>query len=249
MLAVESDLTVVGEARNGQEVVDLSRRVPWEVAVLDYNMPGKNGLELIKELRQRYPGRAVLILSMYPEDRYAVRALKAGASGYLTKESAPEELVSAIRKVAGGGRYVTPTLGEKLALELEDNRGKPLHETLSDREYQVMWMIASGKTVRQIADELFLSPNTVSTHRTRILRKMNMKTQRGADALRDRASPRRLSRGHRCSVVEIATEARGVLLYPPALHRPYDPLIHRTRRTLWNPSSPVFTWCLIAGSC
>jgi len=167
MLAVESDLTVVGEARNGQEVVDLSRRVPWEVAVLDYNMPGKNGLELIKELRQRYPGRAVLILSMYPEDRYAVRALKAGASGYLTKESAPEELVSAIRKVAGGGRYVTPTLGEKLALELEDNRGKPL---------QVMWMIASGKTVRQIADELFLSPNTVSTHRTRILRKMNMKS-------------------------------------------------------------------------
>jgi len=176
MLAVESDLTVVGEARNGQEVVDLSRRVPWEVAVLDYNMPGKNGLELIKELRQRYPGRAVLILSMYPEDRYAVRALKAGASGYLTKESAPEELVSAIRKVAGGGRYVTPTLGEKLALELEDNRGKPLHETLSDREYQVMWMIASGKTVRQIADELFLSPNTVSTHRTRILRKKNMKS-------------------------------------------------------------------------
>jgi len=167
MLAVEQDLTVVGEARNGQEVVELSRRVPWEVAVLDYNMPGKNGLELIKELRQRYPGRAVLILSMYPEDRYAVRALKAGAAGYLTKESAPEELVSAIRKVAGGGRYVTPTLGEKLALELEDNRGKPLHETLSDREYQVMW---------QIADELFLSPNTVSTHRTRILRKMNMKS-------------------------------------------------------------------------
>ena len=176
MLAAEADLSVVGEARNGQEVVELSRKVPWEVAVLDYNMPGKNGLELIKELRQRYPGRAVLVLSMYPEDRYAVRALKAGAAGYLTKESAPEELVSAIRKVAGGGRYVTPTLGEKLALELEDNRGKPLHETLSDREYQVMWMIASGKTVRQIADELFLSPNTVSTHRTRILRKMNMKS-------------------------------------------------------------------------
>lgn len=176
MLAMESDFTVVGEARNGQEVVDLSRQVTWEVAVLDYNMPGKNGLELIKELRQRYPARAVLILSMYPEDRYAVRALKAGAAGYLTKESAPEELVNAIRKIAGGGRYVTPTLGEKLALELEDNRGKPLHETLSDREYQVMWMIASGKTVRKIADELFLSPNTVSTHRTRILRKMNMKS-------------------------------------------------------------------------
>jgi len=192
MLAVEQDLTVVGEARNGQEVVELSRRVPWEVAVLDYNMPGKNGLELIKELRQRYPGRAVLILSMYPEDRYAVRALKAGAAGYLTKESAPEELVSAIRKVAGGGRYVTPTLGEKLALELEDNRGKPLHETLSDREYQVMWMIASGKTVRQIADELFLSPNTVSTHRTRILRKDEHEVECGADALRHRAPSGRL---------------------------------------------------------
>ena len=176
MLALEQDLTVVGEARNGREVVELSRHLPWEVAVLDYNMPGKNGIELIKELRQRYPGRAVLILSMYPEDRFAVRALKAGAAGYLTKESAPEELVSAIRKVAGGGRYVTPTLGEKLALELADNRGKPLHETLSDREYQVMWMIASGKTVRQIADDLFLSPNTVSTHRTRILRKMNLKS-------------------------------------------------------------------------
>ena len=166
---------MVGEARNGQEVVELSRRVPWEVAVLDYNMPGKNGLELIKELRQRYPGRAVLVLSMYPEDRYAVRALKAGAAGYLTKESAPEELVSAIRKVAGGGRYVTPTLGEKLALELEDNRGKPLTRrsptaSTSDVDDRL------GQAVRQIADELFLSPNTVSTHRTRILRKMNMKS-------------------------------------------------------------------------
>src|SRR2546423_1260265 len=161
---------IVNDERVGLEVTDNG------VGIADSDLNGKNGLELIKELRQRYPGRAVLILSMYPEDRYAVRALKAGAAGYLTKESAPEELVSAIRKVAGGGRYVTPTLGEKLALELEDNRGKPLHETLSDREYQVMWMIASGKTVRQIADELFLSPNTVSTHRTRILRKMNMKS-------------------------------------------------------------------------
>ena len=135
-----------------------------------------NGVEVLKRLKRKVPCLPVLMFSMYREDQYAVRALKAGAAGYLTKESAPEELVSAIRKVAGGGRYVTPTLGEKLALELEDNRGKPLHETLSDREYQVMWMIASGKTVRQIADELFLSPNTVSTHRTRILRKMNMKS-------------------------------------------------------------------------
>jgi DNA-binding NarL/FixJ family response regulator len=175
MLAAETDLTVVGEAKNGNEVVELSRRIAWDVAVLDYNMPGRSGLELVKDLRHRFPGRAVLILSMYPEDRYAVRALKAGAAGYVTKDSAPEELVNAIRKVAKGGKYVSPALAERLASALESDSGKLLHETLSDREYQVMWMIASGKTVRQIADSLCLSPNTVSTHRTRILRKMQMK--------------------------------------------------------------------------
>lgn len=175
MLASESDLTVVGEAKNGNEVVELSRRIAWDVAVLDYNMPGRSGLELVKDLRHRFPGRAVLILSMYPEDRYAVRVLKAGAAGYVTKDSAPEELVNAIRKVAKGGKYVSPALAERLASALESDGGKLLHEALSDREYQVMWMIASGKTVRQIADSLCLSPNTVSTHRTRILRKMQMK--------------------------------------------------------------------------
>ncbi len=175
MLAAETDLTVVGEAKNGNEVVELSRRIAWDVAVLDYNMPGRSGLELVKDLRHRFPGRAVLILSMYPEDRYAVRALKAGAAGYVTKDSAPEELVNAIRKVAKGGKYVSPALAERLASALESGGGKLLHEALSDREYQVMWMIASGKTVRQIADSLCLSPNTVSTHRTRILRKMQMK--------------------------------------------------------------------------
>ncbi len=175
MLAAEADLTVVGEAKNGNEVVELSRRIAWDVAVLDYNMPGRSGLELVKDLRHRFPGRAVLILSMYPEDRYAVRALKAGAAGYVTKDSAAEELVNAIRKVANGGKYVSPALAERLASALESGGGKLLHETLSDREYQVMWMIASGKTVRQIADSLCLSPNTVSTHRTRILKKMQMK--------------------------------------------------------------------------
>ncbi len=175
MLAAETDLTVVGEAKNGNEVVELSRRIAWDVAVLDYNMPGRSGLELVKDLRHRFPGRAVLILSMYPEDRYAVRALKAGAAGYVTKDSAAEELVNAIRKVATGGKYVSPALAERLASALESGGGKLLHETLSDREYQVMWMIASGKTVRQIADSLCLSPNTVSTHRTRILKKMQMK--------------------------------------------------------------------------
>jgi len=175
MLAQEADLTVVGEARDGHEVIDLCGRVAWDVAVLDYQMPGKNGLELVKELRQRYPGRSVLILSMYPEDTYAVRALKAGASGYLTKESAPEDLVAAIRKVAAGGKYVTPALGERLALDLEDSRGAPTHEVLSDREYQIMWMIVSGKALTQIGQELGLSPNTISTYRARILRKMGMK--------------------------------------------------------------------------
>ena len=176
MLAQESDLTVVGEARDGQEVIDLCGRVAWDVAVLDYQMPGKNGLELVKELRHRFPGRSVLILSMYPEDTYAVRALKAGASGYLTKESAPEDLVAAIRKVAAGGKYITPALGERLALDLEDTRSTPTHESLSDREYQIMWMIVSGKALTQIGQELGLSPNTISTYRARILRKMGMKS-------------------------------------------------------------------------
>jgi len=176
MLAVEQDLTVVGEARNGQEVVELSRRVPWEVAVLDYNMPGKNGLELIKELRQRYPGRAVLILSMYPEDRYAVRALKAGAAGYITKETAGDELTKAVKKVATGGRYVSQALAEKLASRLTPEQERPPHERLSDREYRVMWLLASGKTLHQIADEMRLSPSTVSTYRGRILKKLGLNT-------------------------------------------------------------------------
>jgi two-component system invasion response regulator UvrY len=176
MLDQEADFHVTGEARNGGEVMDLSRNIEWDVAVLDYNMPDSTGLDLVKDLHQRFPDRPVLILSMYPEDRHAVRVLKAGAAGYLTKETAPEELVRAIRKVAGGGKYVTTALGEKLALELEDKRAGPLHETLSDREYQIMWLIASGKTGREIARELTLSPNTVSTYRNRILRKMKMKS-------------------------------------------------------------------------
>ena len=175
MLAVESDLTVVGEARNGQEVVELSRRVPWEVAVLDYNMPGKNGLELIKELRQRYPGRAVLVLSMYPEDRYAVRALKAGAAGYLTKQSAPAQLLSAIRQVQQGRKYVTPAVAEELAQNVDRDTEQPLHQTLSNREFQTLCMIASGKSLTDIANQMSLSVKTVSVYRARILEKMRLK--------------------------------------------------------------------------
>jgi len=175
MLGAEADLAVVGEARSGREVVELCGRVTWDVAVVDYNMPGKGGIELVKELRSRYPNHPVLVLSMYPEERYAVRVLKAGAAGYLTKESAAEDLVTAIRKVAKGGRFVTPALGERLAQEVAGGGNKPLHERLSDREYQIMWMISSGKTVHDIAEQLFLSPNTISTYRARILRKMNLK--------------------------------------------------------------------------
>jgi two-component system, NarL family, invasion response regulator UvrY len=175
MLAAEEGLTVVGEARSGNEVIEISRSIDWDVAILDYNMSGKSGVELVKDLRQRYPDRAVLVLSMYPEERFAVRVLAAGAAGYLTKESAPGELVNAIRRVANGGKYVSPQLAEWLALELEGGRKAP-HEKLSDREYRVMWMLASGKAVREIASELHLSPNTVSTYRARVLKKMHMKT-------------------------------------------------------------------------
>jgi two-component system invasion response regulator UvrY len=175
MLDAESDLDVVVEARDGHEVIDQSARVPWDVAVVDYNMPGKGGIELVKELRRRYPERPVLVLSMYPEDRYALRLLKAGAAGYLNKESAADELVGALRKVAGGGRYVSAALGEKLAQAMAGDGDEPLYEKLSDREYQIMWLIATGKTVGEIARQLFLSPNTVSTYRTRIFAKLEVK--------------------------------------------------------------------------
>jgi DNA-binding NarL/FixJ family response regulator len=175
MLDAESDLDVVVEARDGHEVIEQSARVPWDVAVLDYNMPGKGGIELVKELRRRYPERPVLVLSMYPEDRYALRLLKAGAAGYLNKESAADELVGALRKVAGGGRYVSAALGERLAQSMAGDGDVPLYEKLSDREYQIMWLLASGKTVGEVARQLFLSPNTVSTYRTRIFAKLGVK--------------------------------------------------------------------------
>lgn len=175
MLDAEQDLDVVLEAKDGHEVIEQSARVAWDVAVLDYNMPGKGGIELVKELRRRYPERPVLVLSMYPEDRYALRLLKAGASGYLNKESAADELVGALRKVAGGGRYVSAALGEKLAQAMAGDGDEPAYEKLSDREYQIMWLIASGRTVGEIARQLFLSPNTVSTYRTRIFGKLAVK--------------------------------------------------------------------------
>jgi DNA-binding NarL/FixJ family response regulator len=176
ILSEEPDMAVFGEAQNSQEVLELIRKQDWDIVVLDISMPGRGGLDVLKEIKHERPKLPVLILSIHPEDQYAVRALKAGASGYLTKESAPEALVRAIRKILRGGKYVSSTLAEKLAYNLEAETEKPLHETLSDREYQVMLMIAQGKTTNAIAEEMALSIKTVSTYRARILEKMKMNT-------------------------------------------------------------------------
>ena len=151
------------------------RKERCDVVVMDISMPGGSGLDALKELKLECPTLPVLVLSMHPEDQYAVRTLKLGASGYLTKETAPEELVQAIRKVMTGGRYVSLSLAETLALDLAADTGRPSHETLSEREHQVFTMIGRGKTVKEIADELALSVKTISTYRTRILEKMAMK--------------------------------------------------------------------------
>ncbi|MEE9401877.1 MAG: response regulator transcription factor [Desulfobacteria bacterium] len=169
------DMVVAGEASNGQELLNKLKEEDYDVVVLDITMPGRNGVDVLRQLRSERPQLPVLMLSIHPEEQYALRALKAGASGYLTKESAPDELVAAIRKVSQGGKYVSSSLAEKLAFELETGHEQAPHEALSDREYQVMCMIASGKTVMEIAQELSLSEKTISTYRSRILEKMNMK--------------------------------------------------------------------------
>jgi len=176
ILLEEFERPVLGEAQNCQEVLELVQKQDWDVVVLDISMPGRGGLEVLKELKQARPKLPVLILSLHPEDQYAVRALRAGAAGYMTKEVAPEELVKTIKKIREGGKYVSPTLAEKIAFDLEKETGNLLHETLSDREYQVMMLIASGKKLSEIAEELSLSVKTIGTYRTRILEKMKMKT-------------------------------------------------------------------------
>ena len=174
ILSEERDVTVVGEAKNGHEALEMSRRLEWDVAVVDYAMPGRSGVELLKEIKRHHPKRPVLVLSMYPEEWHAVQVLRAGGAGYLSKETATEELMTAIRKVAKGGRYVSAGLAEKLASGLAPDRARAPHETLSDREYRVLWLLASGKPISQIAQEMFLSPSTSSTYRTRILRKLGL---------------------------------------------------------------------------
>lgn len=176
IIAEEQDMTVCGEASNGQEVLDRAMSEPWDVLVLDISMPERSGLEVLHELHALRPDLPVLILSMYPEEQYAVRVLNAGAAGYMNKESALDELTPAIRKVHAGGRYISSRLAERLASELSSHTQKPLYERLSDREYHVLKMIGTGKSVREIADELMLSVKTVSTYRARVLEKLNLKT-------------------------------------------------------------------------
>lgn len=175
IVADQSNMQIIGE---GEHYADLSRSMrahDFDVLLLDISMPGKNGIEILKLVKQQKPQVHVLMLSMYPEDQYAVRALKAGASGYLNKNSAPEKLVEAILTVARGKKYITPELAESLALHVaEDTSGLP-HEKLSDREFQTLRMIASGKKLSEIAEELALSPKTVSVYRARILEKMNLR--------------------------------------------------------------------------
>jgi two-component system invasion response regulator UvrY len=170
------DMVVAGEAVNGQEVLEKVRAEAWDVVILDISMPGHSGLDILKELKYERPKLPVLVLSMYSEDQFAMRVLKAGASGYLTKDSASDELVKAVRKVASGGKYVSPFLAEKLAFEIGSDANKLPHETLSDREFQVLRMIATGKAVGEIAAELSLSPKTISTYRARLMKKMNLTT-------------------------------------------------------------------------
>jgi len=176
ILMSQPDMDVTGEAGNGQEVLDLIQKKDFDLILLDISMPGRSGLEILKELKSQKPHLPVMILSIYPEEQYAVRAFRDGASGYLTKASTPKELISAIRKVSQGGRYVTEALAEKLTYFLHGDVDKAPHEKLSDREYQVMLLIASGKTVTQAAEELCLSVKTISTYRRHILEKMQFAT-------------------------------------------------------------------------
>jgi DNA-binding NarL/FixJ family response regulator len=175
IVADTTDMVVEGEAGDGREVLKIVQEKDIDVVLLDIAMPGQGGLETLKQLRLEKPTLPILVLSVYPEEQYAVRAMRAGASGYLTKESAPDELIDAIRKVSQNRKYISDTLAEKLAFHLEKDSEKPPHEILSDREYQVMTLIASGKTVTEIAEQLTLSVKTISTNRVRSLKKMGMK--------------------------------------------------------------------------
>ena len=175
ILADTGDIVVAGDAGSGLEAIKLARTGHFDVLLLDISMPDRSGIEVLKQVRQEFPKLAVLMLSMHREDQYAIRSLKAGAAGYLNKQSAPDELVTAIRTVAQGRKYISQELAQQLANQIGDGREVAPHETLSDREYQTLMMIASGKTVSEIAAELVLSVKTISMYRTRLLQKMKLR--------------------------------------------------------------------------
>ena len=175
IISEASDMIVADEAGDGHQLLNKIRKENFDVVILDLTMPHMDGLDVLKQLRIEKPKLPVIILSIHPESQYALRVLKAGAAGYVTKTSAPDELINAIRKVCRGGKYISPSIAEKLAFQLDTNFKEMPHEMLSDREYQVMRMMASGKTVTEIAEKLALSVKTISTYRSRILEKMKMK--------------------------------------------------------------------------
>jgi DNA-binding NarL/FixJ family response regulator len=174
LLSGAEDITVAGEATDGHEALERVRNAEYDVAVLDMSMPGRSGIELIRLVKAERPRLKVLVLSMHSEEQYAVRALRAGASGYLTKDAAPDELIAAIRRVASGGAYVTPETAQRLALEASRDAGAAPHTLLSDREFQVLRLLADGRTVGEIARQLSLSVKTVSTHKTHVMEKMGL---------------------------------------------------------------------------
>lgn len=176
ILSEDHDIEVAGEAGDGNILLDQVRRHAFDIALLDLTMPGPDGLDVLKQLKIEFPKLPVIILTIHPESQYALRILRAGAAGYLTKESAPDELIGAIRKVHRGGKYISVSLAEKIAFALDAETEKKPHETLSDREYQVLCLLSAGRTVTEIADELSLSVKTISTYRARVLEKMRMKT-------------------------------------------------------------------------
>ena len=176
LLSIYHEFTVAGEAGSGTEAVKMVREANWDVVLLDISMPDMNGIEALTQIRRIKPEQPVLILTMHPEDQYAVNLLRAGANGYLRKECSPEMLVAAIRTVASGRRYISPALGDQLAGELDGEGHKAPHTELSDREFQVFCKLAAGQAVSEVADELFLSVKTVSTYRARILDKMRIKS-------------------------------------------------------------------------
>ena len=176
VLSETLDMEVVGEAENGNQVLKFIQNHPVDVVLMDFDMPEKNGLDTLADLKTVSPKLPVIILSIFPEDHYGTRFLKAGASGYMQKASASDQLVEAIRKVAGGGKFISPALTDKLVSDLNRDSEKPLHESLTDREFQVFRLIADGKRLKDIAEELHLSINTISTYRGRVLEKMDLKS-------------------------------------------------------------------------